>query len=349
MKLSIPEEDFQHIISQKLPWKKLENKTILVTGANGFLPSYIVETLLYLNMKTVKKTRIIGLVRNKKKAKERFSQYKKRADLKIIIQDVSHPILIKEKVHFIIHAASQASPKYYHVDPVGTLQANVLGTYNLLEFSRKQPVESFLFISAGEIYGIIENKKVTTESDYGSVDPTQVRSCYAESKRIGETMCVSWSHQYNVPAKIVRLYHTYGPGIKLDDGRVFADFIANILRNQDIVLKSDGEAIRSFSYSADIITGFFTVLLKGKKAEAYNLANENATVSIKELAHILVGLFPEKKLHVIFKQRSKKDTYVESKIKINRPTTAKIRALGWKPHFSLQSGFRRTITYFQNT
>src|SRR3989344_2286919 len=275
MNKQIYQEDYEHILSHTIPLKKLANKTILITGANGFLPSYLIETLLYFNTKNAQKINIIGLARNKKKADERFKTYKNRTDLKIIIQDVALPIRIKEKVHFIVHAASQASPKYYHVDPAGTLKANVLGTYNLLEFSRSQPIDSFLFISAGEIYGIMQNKKSTTENDYGSVDPIQVRSCYAESKRIGETMCVSWNHQYNVPTKIVRLYHAYGPGIKLDDGRVFADFVANIVRNQNIVMKSDGEAVRSFAYIADVVAGFFTVLLKGKRAEAYNLANEN--------------------------------------------------------------------------
>lgn len=346
MKNNIYEEDFQHILSQKLSWEKLANKTVLITGANGFLPSYIIETLLYFNTIQNKRTRIIGLARNYKKTKERFLKYTNRSDLKIIIQDVTDPVLIKEKVHFIIHAASQASPKYYHVDPVGTLKANVIGTYNLLEFSRNQPIEGFLFISAGEIYGNLKNKAVTTENDYGYVDPIQVRSCYAESKRIGETMCVSWNHQYNIPTKIVRLYHAYGPGIKLDDGRVFADFVANILQNQDIIVKSDGEAVRSFTYIADVVAGFFTVLLKGKKAEAYNLANENATVSIKELANELVSLFPEKNLRVVFKQRSKNDVYVESKIKINRPDTTKVRSLGWKPLFSIKEGFLRTIQSF---
>lgn len=342
----ICKDDFRYILSQPLPWNKFANKTILVTGANGFIPSYIVDTLLYFNSKSSEKIYIIGLARNKEKAKERFGKYKKRENLKIIIQDISDPIQIKDQVHFVIHAASQASPKYYHTDPVGTLKANVLGTYNLLEFSRNQPIEGFLFISAGEIYGNLQNKAVTTENDYGYVDPTQVRSCYAESKRIGETMCVCWHHQYDVPTKIVRLYHTYGPGIKLDDGRVFADFVANILQNQDIIVKSDGEAVRSFTYIADVIAGFFTVLLKGEKAQAYNLANEDATVSIKELANILIRLFPEKKLRVVFKQRPKNDVYLESKIKVNQPDTRKISSLGWKPQFSLKEGFLRTVQSF---
>lgn len=346
MNTVICEEDFHYITSQPLPWEKLVNKTILITGANGFLPSYIIETLLYLNTKKSTKTTIIGLARNKQKTTERFSTHKNRSDFKIIIHDINKPIRIKEKIDFIIHAASQASPIYYHTDPVGTLKANVLGTYNLLEFSRNQPIESFLYISAGEIYGTMESNGVTDETMFGSLDPTNVRSCYAESKRMGETMCVCWHHQYGIPTKIVRLYHAYGPGINLTDGRVFSDFVSNIVHNQNIVLKSEGKAIRSFCYSADVVAGFLTVLLNGKNAEAYNLANENATVSIKKLAEILISLFPEKKLQIIFQERLKEDIYVESKIMVNHPDTQKIRSLGWKPHFSLQDGFLRTIQSF---
>lgn len=348
MTSDILKEDFAYIASLALPWEKLAHKTVLITGANGFIPSYIIETILYLNTKLKSSTTIIGLARNKEKTMNRFKKYTGRTDLKVIIQDVCNPITVKEKIHFIIHAASQASPIYYHTDPVGTLKANVLGTYNLLEFARSQPIESFLYISAGEIYGSIKNNGLTSETDYGYLDITNVRSCYAESKRMGETMCVCWHHQYNVPAKIVRLYHTYGPGIQLTDGRVFSDFTANIINNENITMKSDGQAIRSFCYIADAVAGFFTVLLKGENAQAYNLANQKATVSIKQLAQILVKLFPEKKLEVIFKKRAKEDRYVESKIMVNRPDDTKIRTLGWKPHFSLEEGFLRTVQSFMS-
>lgn len=346
MRSNIFIEDFAHIASLALPWEKFVNKTILIAGANGFIASYLIEMLLYLNEQKSLRITIIGISRNKKKASQRFFAYKNRSDLKIIIQDISTPIEIKEKVHFIIHAASQASPKYYSVDPVGTLRANVLGTYNLLAFVQKQPIESFLYISTGEIYGSLQTNGLTNETTYGSLDPTDVRSCYAESKRLGETMCVAWYHQYKIPTKIVRLYHTYGPGIQLDDGRVFADFISNIIRGRDIVLKSDGVAIRSFCYIADAICGLLTVLLKGKNGEAYNLANEKATVSINELAKILISLFPEKKLKILFKERSKNDAYLPSKIMINRPNTKKLQSLGWEPNFSLEKGFLRTIRSF---
>ena len=340
-------EDFEYIVSQALPWKKFANKTILITGSTGFLASYLIEALLYLNQQKKNKITIIGMARDKEKAEKRFIKYKNRSDLKMVIQDdVSNPINIRERVHFVIHTASLSSPKYYNTNPVETLKPNVLGTYNLLEFSRSQPVESFLYISSGEIYGIMQAIGFTNETIYGPLDPIDIRSCYAESKRMGETMCVSWQHQYGTPTKVARLYHTYGPGIPLNDGRVFADFISNILNNENIVMKSDGRATRSFCYIADTITGFLTILLQGEDGKAYNLANENAIVSIKKLAEILVDLFPEKKLKIVFEERQKEDTYMKSKIMINCPDTTKLRSLGWKPHFSLEEGFKRTIESF---
>ena len=121
-----------------------------------------------------------------------------------------------------------------------------------------------------------------------------------------------------------------------------------IINNENITLKSKGDAIRSFCYIADAITGFFTILLKGKNAEAYNLANENATVSIKTLAETLVNLFPDKNLKVVMKTRSKNDNYSESKIKVNRPDISKLTSLGWKPYFSIKEGFKRTIISYIN-
>ncbi len=341
-------EDFMKISARSTAWNKMKNKAILITGANGFIPSYIVKFLLHLNDYMNLKIKIIGIVRNKKNAKSRFGTLLNRQDFKIIVQDVSHPLTFNKNVDFIIHGASQANPRSYETDPVGTLKPNVLGTFHLLEFARIKRVESILFISAGETYGSIMTAGKKDEKTYGSLDPAVVRSCYAESKRMTETMAVSWYHQYNIPAKIVRLYHTYGPGLNLKDGRVFSDFIDNIVKNENIVMKSRGEAVRSFIYIADVVSAFFTVLLQGKNGEAYNVANEKVTLSIRKLAQTLTQLFPEKKLKVVFKKRGKKDTYIESPIKFNYPSTTKLQTLGWKPHYSLQEGFKRTIKSFEN-
>jgi len=341
-------EDFKNIINIKnFTWTKLKDKTILITGANGFIPSYFIDFLLFLNDKKLKNSmNIIGVVRNRKKAEIRFSKILGRTDFKIIVQDVSEPLDISGKVDYIIHAASQASSKYYKIDPVGTLAPNILGTYHLLQLARRKKVRGFLYVSSGEVYGQVDPSHIPTkEVDYGYIDPINIRSCYAESKRMGENLCTSFYHQYKIPARTVRPFHTYGPGIKLDDGRVFADFISDIVHDRDIIMKSEGNAIRTFCYISDAISGFLTVLLKGKNGEAYNVSNDKGDISIVDLAHLLVTLFPEKHLKVI-RQTRKDPRYLESPIDINKPDIAKLKKLGWVPKVSLEEGFRRTVRWF---
>lgn len=340
-------EDLEAITSVPLPWDEFAGKTVLVTGAAGFLPAYMVETLLFLNeRRPAQRTRVLGLVRHEGRARERFAAYEGRADLHLVVGDVSQPLGIGERPDYIVHAASQASPKYYKSDPVGTLSANVLGTHHLLEMARASGVSGFLFFSSGEVYGRITDAQVPTrETDYAFVDPMDVRSCYAESKRMGETMCVSWHAQYGVPARVARPFHTYGPGMSLSDGRVFADFVADIVAGRDIVMKSDGRATRAFCYLADAAAGFFTVLLKGESGQAYNVGNDRAEVSILDLAHRLVALFPEKNLRVV-QQPVPTDGYMQSKISRGCPDIRKAGTLGWAPHTTVEDGFRRTVLSF---
>lgn len=347
MRHHIVTEDLEAITRAALPWDDLAGRTVLVTGAAGFLPAYMVETLLFLNEKRPdQKTRVLGLVRHEGRARARFAAYEGRPDLKLVVGDVSGPVDFGEPVHYIIHAASQASPKYYKSDPVGTLSANIAGTQRLLEMAREQGTKSFLFFSSGEVYGRISDAQVPTrEDDYGPVDPMDVRSCYGESKRMGETMCVAWHAQYGVPARVARPFHTYGPGMSLDDGRVFADFVADIVAGRDIVMKSDGRATRAFCYLADAAAGFFTVLLKGTSGEAYNVGNDKAESSILDLALRLVALFPEKDLHVV-QQPVPTDGYLQSKISRGCPEISRARALGWEPTTTIEDGFKRTVLSF---
>ncbi|MES2217675.1 MAG: NAD-dependent epimerase/dehydratase family protein [Pseudomonadota bacterium] len=347
MQNNIITEDLHCITSADLPWELFADKTILISGANGFLPAYMLETLLYLNTTKKLNTKVIGLVRNKERALTRFQAYEGRKDLRLIRQDVTQPFSLNEKMDYIIHAASQASPKYYGSDPVGTLTANVLGTYHLLEMAKAHQAENFLFFSSGEVYGELDASKVPTEEHmYGLVDPTNVRSCYAESKRAGENMCVSYAHQYGLSVKIVRPFHTYGPGLKLNDGRVFADFVADVVRQRDIVMLSDGLAVRAFCYLADATLGFFTVLLKGKNATAYNIGNPDCKSSVIDLAIKVANLFPERNIKVIKKDRGEQQGYIASKIAVNCPDISRALALGWRPVVSIEEGFKRTITSF---
>lgn len=330
-----------------VPWERLRGKTVMITGAAGFLAAYMVETLMYLNDTRALNATVLAVVRNKLRLESRFPHYRERSELICIEQDVHAPVRPDRKVDFIIHAASHASPKYYATDPVGTLAANTQGTANLLELAARNGAEGFLYFSSAEVYG--EASRVpTSESDYGYLDPLMVRSCYAESKRMGENTCVSWHHQYGVPTRIVRPFHTYGPGMALDDGRVYADFVSDVVNGRDIVLKSDGLAKRAFCYLADATAGFWMVLLNAENAKAYNIGNPEGVISMRDLATMVAGLYPEKNISVRFVQRMDAENYLPSQISITCPDITLAQGLDWHPRTSLESGFRKTIESYQS-
>ncbi len=344
----VVEQDLRRIVSAPLDWTSLRGKTVLITGAAGFLPAYMAETLLFLNeLDSTLGIRVVALVRDEASARARFAHYEGRADLSLLVQDVTAPLALTERVDIVVHAASNASPRLYGSQPVETLLPNIVGTHHLLEYCRRAEVEKFMFFSSGEVYGEVGAAHIpTAETAYGLVDPAKLRSCYAESKRMGETMCVAWSHEYGVETRIVRPFHTYGPGMRLDDGRVFADFVSDIVASRDIVLRGDGTARRAFCYIADATEGFFTVLLKGDNALPYNVGNEDAEVSIGELADVLALTFSDRGIRVVSEARDTSGGYMESTISRNAPDTSRLRHLGWKPTTTIVDGFTRTVRSF---
>ena len=247
-------------------------------------------------------------------------------------------------IQYVIHAASQASPRFYGKDPVGTLLPNTVGTAALLEALRASAdPRGMLFISSSEVYGAVSSSAAIAEDANGVVDPATVRACYAESKRAGETMCVAWHAQHGIPTFIARPFHTYGPGLTSDDGRVFADFAFNVARGEDIVMKSDGSARRAFCYVTDAIAGFLTVLLQGTPATPYNVANSDAELSIMELADLMIGLFPERGLRVQRQFDQADKGYLASNVNRIVPDMAKLHALGWRSNVDAHTGFRRMV------
>jgi len=348
---SIVNEDLEVIRKAGIDlWAEFAGKTILISGASGMIPYYLAVTLLSLNEILLKgrECRVIALARNGEKARARFSEFLQKEYFELIVQDVTDPIHVAAHVDYIIHSASQASPKYYGTDPVGTMLPNVIGTNSLLALARDNKSSGFLFLSSVEVYGVVpENKIPTKESDYGWLDPVNVRSCYAESKRAGETLCVSWAAQYNVPVFIARLAHTYGPGLNLNDGRVFADFVRNILEGRDIVLNSDGSATRSFCYISDAVIGLFLLLLKGQRAKAYNVCNDGSCVSILELANTLCRLFPEKNISVKSSVRIGANGGVKSPVQKSCLDSSALRAIGWNPSVGIKDGFLRTVLSYK--
>ena len=260
-------------------------------------------------------------------------------------QDVCDRINFNERVDYIIHAASPASPKIMKEKPVDTIMANTIGTFNTLKFARKNNVKSYLYISSREVYGEpYEWQEKFDENTYGFIDPLLPRSCYPEGKRAAETMCMSFKEQYGLNVKIARPAHTYGPGMSIYDGRVQADFLKNVVNNENIVMKSTGEAVRTYTYIRDVISAIFLVLLDSDDV-VYNMADERAKITIKGLAEMLVNLYPERSLKVVM------DIDEEQKgcapFKLGIIDSSKIRKLGWKPSLSIEEGFRRTVEYIE--
>ena len=210
-------------------------------------------------------------------------------------------------------------------------------------FAKKNKVKTFLFFSSSEIYGI--NKDFNTlsikEDDFGIIDPLKIRSCYALGKKMGENICLSWSEQYGVNVKIVRPFHTYGPKMNLNDGRVFADFVNNCLNGEDIIINSDGSAIRSYCYVKDAAIGFLKILLFGENKLAYNLGNPQESHSVKELADIIIK---SSKKNLKYKlQNVEKTDYLKSELNRLVPSIEKIKKLGFNPKTSALEGFEKTI------
>jgi UDP-glucuronate decarboxylase len=338
-------EDAEIVLQSGLPWKEMEGKTILVAGAAGFIASHILSVLWRLRYNCrADGMRIICLVRNAKRARERLGAFLPEDAYELLEQDVCDPLNLDQGCDVIIHAASQASPRYYGMDPVGTLSANVEGTQRLLEHARQYGCEHFLFLSSGAVYGQVEEHQVPIrETSYGYLDPATIGACYGESKRMGETMCVAWHRQYGVPAVVMRPFHTYGPGYGYNDGRMIADFVADVIQERDLTLNSNGSATRSLCYVSDCVTGLFTVLLCGEPGQVYNVGDDRHEMSILELAELMAGLYPEKGLEVHINARQLNEGYIKSLNRRRCPDVKRLRALGWTPHVTLEEGLRRTI------
>ncbi len=338
----IMEEDIKNILSADIQWEKLKSAAVLVTGASGMLGTYMLRTLAALNDSEHYDMKLYGLVRHPEKMPE---DLKKRVSL--ITQSVSREIETDVRFDYIIHAASPASPLIMREDPAGTIAANTLGTYYTLELARKSNAKGYLFISSSKIYGQpYEGQREFTEDTYGFVDPLEPRSCYPEGKEAAETMCSCFRQQYGMNTKIARLAHTFGPGMSIDDGRVQADFLRNVIRNEDIVLKSEGLAVRTYTYVSDAVAALFYILLNSQEL-VYNIASEESTVSIRELAQTLVDAYPERNLKLVFDLPKADENTGCAPFTLGILNSDKIRKLGWKPSYTLKEGLMRTVAYLE--
>ena len=339
-------EDIVHIIYRtKKTLQLLEDKRILIIGAAGLVPSYFLDTVYLLNKKYFsRKCKLTAYIHKDIDVNNRLFYLKKDKNFDFKTVDVSKEFEIEPGFDYIIHAASKASPKAYMKDPIGTIETNVKGTETILRYMLKNRVKSFVYFSSGEIYGNPPSEMIPTKENYiGSTNHLSERSCYVESKKFSETLCINYFRKYNLPVKLVRPVHIYGPGIRLNDGRVWADFIKNAYEGENITILSNGKASRGFCYISDAIVQLWSVLLLGKSGEVYNIGNDTEEITIKELAEIIAEIF-NKNIEVIIE--AKNLLYLKGSPQKSCPDMAKtLTEFGLKNEITIKEGLKKTIKW----
>lgn len=314
--------DIRIVAELNLPWHKLSGCNILVTGASGLIGSCLVKILM---SRVDKDYNVYASARNEDRARDRFKEYENDPSFHFLKYDVVKTLECDVDFHYIIHAASNASPNFFATKPVEIIKSNIDGVANLLDYGILHGLKRFLFVSSGEVYGEGDGR-IFTEDYCGYVNLTTPRSCYPSSKRAAETLCVSYGVEYGIDTVIARPCHIYGPNFTESDNRVYAQFIRNVRRGEDIVMKSTGEQFRSWCYVVDCASALLYILLKGENGEAYNIADESSNVSIREFAEIIARLSKKEIIHDVPSDVEKRGFNMVSKSVFS---VEKIQSLGW--------------------
>lgn len=341
--MSIIQQDILRISEYPLDWKKFDGKTVFVTGATGFIGSYIINALMERSKNYHEDIRVIAMVRSEEKAREMFAQYESLNRITYVVGDIKEPVNTQLRSDYIIHCASNAAPDLYAKDPVGTMQINFFGTSHLLDYAKRCPGAKFLYVSTIEVYGKTENIETIGEEDFGYISSSNVRSCYPESKKCCENLTICYGKQYDVPVVIGRLSYIYGAGMSKTDSKVCALFAREVAAGRDIVMKSEGKQLRSYTYVSDAVTGLLTILLEGQSGECYNIASSASRITIADMAKRYCELFPEKGSTVLFDLPSDYEKTAFSFIANAIMDSTKLEALGWRGCVNLDDGLRYAV------
>lgn len=323
----------------ELPWNNITSTNILVTGATGLIGGCLVDALMSNPRKDYN---VYASGRNLNRARQRFIEYWDDKNFHFITYDVANKMDCETPFHYIVHAASNASPNFFAQKPVEVIKSNIYGVANLMEYGLTHGMKRMLFVSTGEVYGEGDGR-VFTEDYSGYVDCTKPRSCYPSSKRAAETLCASYAAEYGANVVIARPCHTYGPNFTEQDNRVFAQFIRNVLNGEDIVMKSTGEQFRSWCYVVDCVSALLHILLKGECGQAYNIADSNSNISIHQLAETIAEIRGKKVIIDIPSDTERKGFNVVTKSVFS---TRKLEELGWKPKTGISAGLRNIIEFY---
>lgn len=338
------QEDIQSVAQALLPWEQYKDQRILVTGASGMIPMYIVGVLLAANDLHQLGIKVTGLVRNRRKAELRLGSALARTDFSLNTGDVSDITQFDTKYATIFHGASPARPALHNQSPVTTLKANVLGTINLLDAQVASGGGSFVLLSSSEVYGAVPGTDLISEDAAGGLAHYAPRAAYSEGKRLAETALAAYQAEFGIDPLVLRFGHIYGPGMALDDGRVQADFLADVVAGRNVRMMSAGAATRTYTYVADAALGAFYAHLCGD-AQVYNVADPKGNVSIRHLAEVFAAARPKKSIELEFSNPD--DSRSFSPVPSLGLDSTRLSTLGWGPSTALVTGVDRTIRSYE--
>lgn len=334
-------EDVARTAKLELPWERLQNKTILLSGATGMIGSFLTDVLMYRNRERQMGCTVLALTRDPEKAAARATPEWK-GSVQFLPCDLNRELpAVSTKVDFVIHAASNTHPIAYATDPIGTIATNIIGTQNMLELAAEQRAERCVFLSSVEIYG--ENRGDVdrfSEDDCGYINCNTLRAGYPEGKRAGEALCQAYIRQKGLDIVIPRLPRIYGPTMLESDTKAISQFLKKGVRGEDIVLKSAGDQFYSYSHVADAVSAVLYCLFLGNCGEAYNVGDPSSDITLKELAGLIAAYA---KKQVIFELPSETERAGYSKATKALMNGEKLRGLGWEPHYAIAEGIAATM------
>lgn len=322
-------------------WEKLDNKSIMITGATGLVGRYMIEVLLKRNQLRGLHTKIIAVGRDEENFNRRFAGVEGLENVEFYQHDVQKPCDYDKRVDYIVHMASNTHPRLYATDPIGTEMINILGSYYLLELAAQNPGCRFVFTSSGDVYGDNRSdKEYLSETDCGYIDCNTLRAGYIEGKRASEALCNAFHESKGVDFVISRLCRVYGTTMNPSESKAISQFINRAIEKQDIVLKSKGTQTFSYLYIFDIVTGILTVMAEGKNGEAYNISDNKQVISLRDLAEVLAEVGESK---VVFDLPDDVESKGASTFQDVRLDGSKLCQLGWESQVNLRDGLRWTV------
>jgi nucleoside-diphosphate-sugar epimerase len=341
----LPVEDLEHIYQNTQDiWESFRGKSIFLTGGTGFFGKWLLESFIFANEKLSLNAKITTLTRNPEAFLMDYPFYKEHTNtVRFIKGDIlRYDFNLDEKFHFIIHAATAASESLNKTNPLLMMDTIIIGTRNILDFATTQPIEGFLFISSGAVYGKQPwNHSHTKENDSFKININNSNAAYAEGKRIAELYSSTYSEKYNLPIKIARCFAFVGPYLPLDTHFAIGNFINNAINNEDIIIKGDGSTIRSYMYASDLMVWLWTILLNGEINQPYNVGSDEA-ISIKQLAEKISSI---SKAKVVVKILGA--PVHQEQVDIYCPSIAKANTINVNIRVQLTESILKTIKFYE--